>query len=418
MNYDEVLARVPSKLAQTVTIQGPGTTDAGKLLFGCGTARAVGEQAALLGAGKVLVITDKTIVALGLHREILSALKARGIEISVYDDVPPEPHMDTMRFVEARLRQEPVEVVIGLGGGSAMDVAKLAACLARTKDSARQLMQDSALITGRIPSLLIPTTAGTGSEVSPYVVVSDEGKKKFISSPYLYASVALVDPLLTLTMPPKVTATTGLDALSHGVEGVCGMTNPYTLGLAAQCVELAFRYLPIATQDGDNIEARYHMSFASVLGMLTYAQGGGLYAHSASYVITTEKGLPHGLGCGLALPYTLAYNKPAIPDILSRFGCAINRSGFGQVGDATQTIEAFLRLVKAVQMPTTLQEIGYAAPDIDGFARKMLAEYPRPKNPVELDGEAAKALVAAMHQGVLPLKSVPASGAYQLVCNP
>ena len=401
MNYNEVLIGVPTHLKQSTIIQGPGTTGSGKLVLGCGTVKQIGEHAALLGIRKILIITDKTIVSLGLMDEIAHSLRINGIEIRIFDNVPPEPQMETMLSAEEMYRKEPVDAVIGLGGGSCMDVAKLVACLAAADHSADQLMRDSSLITGRIPCILIPTTSGTGSEVSPYVVAVGEGKKLFIASPYLYPILAFVDPLLTITMPPEITAATGLDALSHGVEGVCGIANPYTIGLATQCVEAVFKYLPVAVDQGDNVAARYQMSFASVLGMLTYTQGGGLYSHSASYVITTEKGLTHGLGCGLTLPYTLAYNKSAIEDILERFGSAINRSGFCSVADTTETIEAFLALALKVRIPTTLREIGYAQQDIEGFAQKMVRDYHRPRNPIELSEESAKALIAAMYEGTL-----------------
>ncbi|HWR22716.1 MAG TPA: iron-containing alcohol dehydrogenase [Feifaniaceae bacterium] len=400
-NIRQALEALPEALRQEITIQFPGTKPNGRLLFGFGAAQKAGKTAQALGGTTALIVTDKTIVSLGMHQTVMESLAASGIGAFVYSDVAPEPHMDNLRDVERLVKEKGIDIVIGLGGGSSMDVGKLAGVVAKSEHDADALMRDGGLITGSLPTILMPTTSGTGSEVSPYIVASDNGKKLYIASPHLYADAALVDPLLTATMPPRVTAATGLDALTHGVEGVCGQTNPFTLAMAAQCVELVFTYLPLAIENGDNLAARYYMSFASVMGMLAYTQGGGLYAHSVSYILTTEKGAPHGLGCALALPYTLAYNKKQIAPVLDALAPAINRSGRFHTENAEQTIACFSELVKLSGLPVTLRELGYTPDDAAGFAQKLMEEYFRPKNPRRMDKAGALALTNNMINGIL-----------------
>ncbi|NLF27625.1 MAG: iron-containing alcohol dehydrogenase [Clostridiales bacterium] len=401
MSIETLLTRVPEALRATTAIRFPGTGPHGKLLFGCGASRSVGEEARSLGARSALLVADPTIVALGMHRVVLDALNAAGIACTVFSDVAPEPDLPCLAAMEAVVRAGRFDLVVGFGGGSAMDVAKLAACLAVGEYTAEEIMRDGRLVTDRLPTILMPTTAGTGSEVSPYIVVSADDRKLFIGTPYLYATIALVDPLLTATMPARVTAATGLDALSHGAEGACGCPNPYTLATMEKCAELAFRYLPRAVADGDDLEARYYMSFAAVMGMLAYTQGGGLYAHSAAYVLTTEKHLPHGAGCGLALPYTLQYNFEHIGEVLDAIRSAVNRSDTFHADDRQEAIGCVLQLVREAGMPATLAEVGYAKEDLEGFAQALVGKYYRAKNPRPMSLEEARLLAEDMLEGRL-----------------
>ena len=401
MDTETLLKGVPENLKVVADIRFPGTDPNGKLLFGFGTSERVGEEARTLGARSVLIVSDPAIVALGLQRAVVSALSASDIACEVFSDITPEPNLECLIAMEKVVRAGRFDAVIGFGGGSSMDVAKLAACVSASEHTAEEIMRDGRLVTTKLPTILMPTTSGTGSEVSPYIVASAGDRKLFIGTPYLYATIALVDPLLTATMPARVTASTGLDALSHGVEGVCACLNPYTLAMAEKCVELIFRFLPRAVLDGKDLEARYHMSYAAVLGMLAYTQGGGLYAHSASYELTTQKSLAHGAGCGLSLPYTLAYNFEYIGGILDAFQTDINRSGVFRSENRRETVECFSRLVREVGMPATLAEVGYAREDVEDFARALVEKYHRARNPRSMSFEEARALAVNMLQGRL-----------------
>ncbi len=383
-------------LLKEICIRFPGCKPEGCLRLGLGLSQKVGEIMSGIAKGKILLITDKTIVSLGLHNTVVASLEEAGFQYDIFDNVLPEPHIETMLQIEEMLYGNAYAAVIGLGGGSALDVAKLAAVMAYMKRSAKQIFDSPGEINGSLPTVLMPTTSGTGSEVSPYSVMADGNKKRFIGSEYLYATVALVDPLLTATMPPRVTAATGLDALTHGVEGAIGKDNPYTRAMMLQCVKLVFKYLPRAVEKGDDIEARYYMSLASVMGMLAYTQGGGLYAHSMSYILTTDLGTPHGLGCGLSLPYTLRLNQPQISDLLGDMGTVISESG--RIVEENEVVTAFLELVRRVGIPTNLSALGIKKEALDEMAHRLVEEYFRALNPVKLEVNDALVLMQAMFE--------------------
>ena len=401
MNYTELLAQVPEHLKQPAVIQFPGTLPDGKLLFGCGTLLEIGKEARKLDASKAFICTGPTVAGLGYGEMVAEILSNEGILPVIFDQIPPEPHLEAMKEAAARVREEKADLVIGLGGGSPMDTAKLAALAGANVESVEELIQNQGAINASLPSILVPTTSGTGSEVSPYIVFSNDGKKGFVTSAYTYPTIALVDPLVTSTMPPAVTAATGLDALTHGVEGATGKPNPYTYAMASRCAELVFRYLPRAVRDGNDIEARYHMAFASVLGMLAYTQGGGLYAHSVSYILTLGKGCAHGLGCGLALPYTLKYNQSLIAPLLQELRDSINRSDAYHAESDAETIAQFKKLVSDTGLPADLRAAGFTEDELPAFADTLVTNYYRANNPRSMSPEEALDFARAMYKGEL-----------------
>jgi len=384
---------------QELCIHFPGCKPNGCLHFGMGIASTVGKELSEITKKKILIITDSTIINLNLHSSIVQSLKEHSLKYDIFHNVQSEPHIETMEQLEKFLFTDNYGAIIGLGGGSVLDVAKVAAVMAYMKCSAVEIFANQDIICGSLTTILIPTTSGTGSEVSPYSVMAIGNKKRFISSTHLYADIALVDPELTFSMPQKVTATTGLDALTHGVEGGIGKDNPYTRAMMLQCVKLTFKYLPRAFKDGSDREARYYMSLASVLGMLAYTQGGGLYAHSISYILTTNYKCPHGLGCGLALPYILQMNKPYITDLLHDISKVISPDN--KVFTEEQVIEQFMELVNTVGVPTGLADIGINENELDGFAEVLVNQYYRALNPVKLTVDSAKTLMYAMYKKTL-----------------
>lgn len=382
-----------SILKEIIQMQFVGTQAKGKMIFGYGAAAQVGEFAQTIATGTALIIADPIVEKLGSLKPICDSLTKNGYSFRLYSDVKPEPHLKDLGELVALSRSGNFGLVIGVGGGSALDMAKLAALTAICDTPVEEFFHDSSKVGKTLPKILIPTTSGTGSEVSPYIVMADEkGKKLFIGTGDLYATIALVDPQMTVTMPPRVTASTGLDALTHGIEGMTGATNPYTLAVGSKCAELVFKYLPRAVKDGNDLEARYYMAFASVLGMMAYTSGGGLYAHSMSYILTAGKNLPHGAGCGLALPYTMAFNgetAKAVDDSLKK------------VLNVTDVPEAVLNLVREVGMYSTLSELGYIEKDVPELAEKLVKEYYRVKNPRPCSVSEAEQLMMNMLLGKL-----------------
>ena len=411
MNYERMKGWVPERLQGIAVLRGPGTVPTGKLAIGFGVAESVGEEARGLGARKALLVTDRVLSEIGVTALLERRLKAEGLSVTTFDGVTPEPKLSGCRKVQELVRSGGYDLVVGCGGGSVMDTAKVAAITATNPADIEEYLTGASFEKEGLPLLLLPTTSGTGSEVSPFIVFSSEERKLFQGSPYLVSTIALVDPLLTISMPPSVTAATGLDALSHAVEGAQSSRNPYTEALAARCVELVFGYLVPAFQDGENLEARYHLSFASVMGMTAYTQGGGLYAHSLSYLLTTHYSWPHGVGCGVSLPYTLEYNANVIGPLLDRFAGAIRAGKAGESrreleigggGDTVRvTIQALFRLLKALNVPTDLSGLAIGGDLVDTFSEELVSTYKRPKNPRELDREGAKRLMESLRTGSL-----------------
>lgn len=368
------------------------------MLLGLGVAKRVGEIAKKLADGPVLLMTDPVIERLGTTAKIASYLEQAGYECDIYSDIEPEPHVSTMLRAAEKVKSRDYGLIVAIGGGSTLDTAKLTALFATSPHDPMTLMKNESLCVPGIPTILLPTTSGTGSEVSPFVVISDEGNKFFVDHPCVYATVALVDPELTATMPAFVTACTGLDALSHGVEGVCGigMDNPYSMALSTKCVELIFRYLKRAVDNGNDMEARYYVSFAAVLGMMAYIQGGGLYAHSMSYVLTKHYARPHGFGCGITMPYTLEYNLEKIRPILEQYGFAI----FGRKAEAEEVVKAFFKLTRSVGIPDTLKASGVPEADLPELAKELVVDNYRRLNPRDMSLEEAGEFVRTMFAGV------------------
>ena len=398
--YDDLLEKTPEGLRVPATLRFPGACEASRgTVIACGCATQASGYAKSLGASRLAIIADKILLQLDMLSPLTKALDEQQIAYCIFSDIAPEPHTADLDAAGRAARDFGADAVLGIGGGSSLDTAKVTACMLTENASAADIMTGKVAFHRHVPLILLPTTSGTGSEVSPYAVASHNGKKLFISSPEAIADIALVDPLMTATMPPKVTAFTGLDALTHAVEGACGCANPFAKALAVQAVELAFEALPAAVKDGTDLYARTKRAYASVLGMMAYTLGGGLYAHSASYILTLSKNTPHGLGCGLALPHTLAMNMDSIKALLEGFIPAITRSGIATPRTASEVPAAFLALVKAVGAPATLAELGYNEADIPAFAHTLYADYYRAKNPRQVEEGDLITLVEMMYNG-------------------
>ena len=362
-----------------------GCKPQGKLVIAPGAVREAAHAAESIGAFRVLIVSDHFMKSNGAAEEVLQALKRQHIEGVLFHGVSGEPTNSTVR--EAIAVGQGSDAVLGLGGGSAMDTAKLAAVCLAEGIMPENVFSLNVEALHALPLILLPTTAGTGSEVSPFAVWTAHGRKMFLTSSALYPTIALVDPCLALTLPPEVTAYTALDALTHGIEGCCGKTNLMTMTFASACARYVFHALPIAMADGNCLAARYELSCAAVMGMMAYTQGGGLYAHSISYLLPM---LPHGKGCALALPATLEMNRPAIGSVLSMLDQAIGC-------EPGALICRLRRMIRDCGLPLSLREAGIQVEALDSLAEALLKRYPRENNPIPLTPDLARKLVAAVY---------------------
>lgn len=368
-----------------------------QVLVGDGAAARIGE---VLGnwqvdGGSVLIVADKEVVRLGLIEKVREPL-ATAYDVVCFDEIVGEPTLATAEDLADVARQKPYSAVLGVGGGSALDMSKLAAALAVNTGVVTDYLGITRFEKTPLPLIAVPTTAGTGAEATAVSMLFVEGKKAIVLSPQLVPLAAVLDPLLTATLPPKMTAATGLDALSHGLEAFMSVNaNPYTDTQAIATITLVARWLKAAFDDGGNLPARRAMIYAAYTGGLSL-NAGVVLGHSVAYTISNRAHIPHGVACAMALPYTIAFNLPAVSERLClAAGHVLGRS------DATgEDLALWVRdLVSALGMPRSLEEIGVQAADLAAMARECLNKYPRPTNPTPITAERLQVFYKTMHNG-------------------
>jgi alcohol dehydrogenase class IV len=393
---------VPAHLKREFVFQTAGILPPNAVIFGFNTVKKVGEQAAKLGGKQAILVTDAIMVQLGYADLVKASLEKEGLKVEVFGKVDAEPHMETADALYEMVRKTKFDLVIGLGGGSSMDMAKLTSVVATNPQSPLELMTKKVVNNPTLKKILIPTTSGTGSEVSMFFVVSSGKDKYFMGSPYAYPEIAIIDPGLTLSMPPKVTASTGIDALSHAVDSVMNkLANPWYDSLAFGGIELVAKYLRRATFNGQDLEARYYMSMGATTSMISMTGTGGLYSHSISYVLAMFQPTAHGIGCGVSLPYTMAYNLPLLEDKLALIARAMGEriDSLSPRRAAQRAVEMVYDLTAEVKMPVSLKEMGFQHEDIYKMAEICISKYPRVNNPRPMSKEDCLALFEAMWEG-------------------
>jgi len=393
---------IPPHLKRDFIFRTAGILPPNGILFGFNTVEKVGEEAVKLGGKRAILVTDQMMVRLGYAELVEGALKKEGLKVKLFDEVEPEPHLETADALYEMIGQTKFDLVVGLGGGSSMDMAKLVSIVATNEQTPTELMIKKQVNKPALKKILIPTTSGTGSEVSMFFVASAGKDKYFVGSPYAYPEVAIIDPGLTVSMPPKITASTGVDALSHAVDSLMNrLANPFYDCLGLGGIELIAKYVRRATFNGQDLEARYYMSMAATMSMISMTGTGGLYSHSISFVLAMFQPVPHGIGCGVGLPYTMAYNLPVIEDKLARIAKAMGEptESLPRQKAARRGVEMVYDLIADVKMPLSLKEMGFQHEDIYKMADICITKYPRPNNPRDMSSETCLSLFEAMWKG-------------------
>jgi alcohol dehydrogenase class IV len=393
---------VPAHLKREFIFQTAGILPPNAIIFGFNAVKKVGEQAVKLGGKQAILVTDAIMVQLGYADLVKGSLEKEGLKVEVFGKVDPEPHLETADALYEMVRKTKFDIVIGLGGGSSMDMAKLTSIVATNPQPPLELMTKKVVNNPTLKKILIPTTSGTGSEVSMFFVASSGKDKYFMGSPYAYPEIAIIDPGLTVSMPPKVTASTGIDALSHAIDSVMNkLANPWYDSLAFGGIELIAKYLRRATFNGQDLEARYYMSMGATTSMISMTGTGGLYSHSISYVLAMFQPTAHGIGCGVSLPYTMAYNLPVLEDKLALIARAMGEriDSLSPRQAARRAVEMVYDLTAEVKMPVSLKEMGFQHEDVYKMAEICISKYPRPNNPRPMSKEDCLALFEAMWEG-------------------
>ena len=362
-------------------------------LLGAGSSKDLCSAIAQAGVKKALIVTDAVLVQLGIVAEITRALDECGVASCIYDGVEPDPTSDHVAAGLAVLRRERCDAIVALGGGSPMDAAKIISAAATNDKPLRKLEGLLKVRRQPVPLYAIPTTAGTGSEVTIAAVVSDPvtHAKKFFVDPKLLPLMTALDPLLMLGLPPAVTAATGMDALTHAIESYLSKTsNQQTERWASAAIRLIFTNLPKAYADGTNVEARRAMSLASYYAGLAFTRTSVGYVHAIAHQLGAHYRTPHGLANATVLPHVLEYSMDAAASRRADMARMIGLGGTGELALARAFLDAVRDLAAKVGIPPTLDTL--RRHDIPEIARAALAEaqmnYPVPRYMETADCEA------------------------------
>jgi alcohol dehydrogenase class IV len=359
-----------------------------RILFGAGSAEKTGTEAQLLKAKKALIITDPGVIQAGLLEGIEKSLQSVGIPFAIFDGVEPDPRIEVVGKSVEKARKEGIDLIIGFGGGSSLDIAKVTSIMVANPGKIDSFFGIDLVPNPGVPVILIPTTAGTGSEVTPIAILSDtkEKLKKGIVSPTLFPEVALVDPKLTVGLPPSVTAFTGMDALTHAIEA-CYSVNATGLSdlLAIRAMELISKNLRMAYAYGENLSARSNMMEGSLLAGIAFANAGVGAVHAFAYPLGGEFHLAHGLTNTLMLPYVMRYNILGCAYKFAQMAKAFgeNIEGLSELDAAEAAVKFVERLSDDLRVPRRLRDVGIPEKAIPGLAEaamkvtRLLANNPR-----------------------------------------
>jgi len=375
----------------------------GRIVAGSGSALQLADECRQLGVRQPLLVTDPGLVAIGLVQPVAAALEEAGVTPVLFDQVKEDPPEATVLAAAELGRLRAVDGVIAVGGGSSMDVAKVAAVLLGGEQPLSALYGVGNVTGSRLPLVLVPTTAGTGSEVTPVAVVTTgETTKAGISSPVLLPDVAVLDAGLTLGLPPATTAMTGIDAMVHAIEAYTSRhrKNPLSDNLARQALDLLARNLRTAVRDGHNGAAREQMLLGACLAGQAFANAPVAAVHALAYPLGGHYHFPHGLTNSLVLPAVLEFNLPAAAGLYAELaGLVVGEPVAGsEEAQARALIGALRQLIDDVALPATLQRAGVPGSDLEMLAEDaMLQQRLLVNNPRDVAYEDALGIYRAAY---------------------
>jgi len=301
---------------------------AGEIVTGVGAVAAVGERAAAFGGAAMLVTGRTAMRKSGATDKVAALLEKAGVEAVLFEQVEHDPDVTTIDAGRALCNQRRCDAVIGLGGGSAMDAAKAIAGLARESAPAAEFQQGRSVTVACLPLIAVPTTSGTGAEVTKNAVITDRARrvKQSIRADTMMPDVAIVDPELTLSCPPGVTAASGMDALVQAIEAFTSIhATPITDALAFDAACRLMRWLPVAWRDGTNLEGREQCACGSVMAGIAFANSRLGVVHGIAHPLGVRYGLEHGVVCGLLMPHAMRLNRGHVGDKYDRLSHAAAR---------------------------------------------------------------------------------------------
>jgi len=359
-----------------------------KICFGVGSLDAIGDEANKLAAKHALIVTDPGVYKAGLIEPIKERLSRAKLSIDVFSEAEPEPTFSRLNTAAEQFSKESYDLLVGVGGGSSIDTAKgLSIILAHGGRGQDYAGIDKVPGPG-VPVFALPTTAGTGSEVTPIAIFGDPeaGRKMGIVSPFLLSRLALVDPTLTYECPPMVSAASGIDALVHAIECfTSNKANSFSDALALKAMRLIVANLRTVVDNGSNKEARNHMSEGALLAGIAFANAGVAAVHALAYPLGSRFHVPHGVANGLLLPHVmecnLSANLPKYAVVAQMFG--VKTQELSSQEAAERGVEKIKSLVADIGIPIHLRDLGVPREALEEMAistmdvTRLLANNPK-----------------------------------------
>ncbi|EGT5618983.1 L-threonine dehydrogenase [Clostridium perfringens] len=346
-------------------------------LMGADCLKEAGEQVAELGFKKALIVTDKVLGQIGIVKKVTDVLDNKDIEYAIYDETKPNPTVKNVNDGLALLKEKECDFVISLGGGSAHDCAKGIALLATNGGEIKDYEGVDKSKKPQLPMVGINTTAGTGSEMTLFAIITDEERhiKMALVDKHLTPIIAVNDPMLMLAMPKSLTAATGMDALTHAIEAyVSTSATPITDACAEKAIELISNYLVNAVENGEDVEARDMMAYAEYLAGMAFNNASLGYVHAMAHQLGGFYNLPHGVCNAILLPHVQEYNKATSASRLAKIAKIMggNIEGLSDEQGADLCIDMIKSLSQTVGIPEGLGVLGVKESDFETLATNAL----------------------------------------------
>ena len=365
-----------------------------KVFFGKGELGKVGNLTRELGSKALLVTGKKSMKKLGVTDKVIKLLRESSLDVTLFDEVSPNP-TDKITEEGAEVAQrEKSDVIIGLGGGSSLDVAKGISIVATHRGKLWDYIGEDKVKEEIIPIIAIPTTAGTGSETTPYSVFTKKEilKKDALVSFYTFPKISIVDPVLMKSMPPELTADTGFDALAHAVEAYLSpLANSLSDALSFEAVRLIWGSLVKAVKNGNDIEVRGKMALASSIAGMAIAQAAVVAGHAFGMSIGGVLDTSHGRTVGILLPHIMTHNLPEIPHKIAQLTGALNLSTAGDsIKDAQKVIKSIKEMMEEIDFPTRLGALGVNEQNLPKILEDSITQPDIENNPRKFDRKSAQ----------------------------
>jgi len=373
-----------------------------RIVFGLNSTDNIADEVKAVNGRKILLVTDPLIAKTDAFAKIEGKLESAAINFLLYDKVEPEPPLALAEEVAELARRMKIYTVLAVGGGSTMDTGKVAALSLTNPGRVESYIGMNLVKSRSAPLICAPTTSGSGSEVTQFAVLKIGDKKRSIISRNIVPEGVILDPTLTLSMPPKLTANSGVDALSHAVEAVLSMdASPLTDALAFQAINLIARNIRTAYREGSNIEARSAMHLAATVSGIAFTNARLVVGHSISQTFAPIYNIPHGQSCAMTLPYAMEFYLSTTPERLALVAIAMDESTVGLEAEeaAKKAVRTVRKLVEDLNIPLSLKEVGVPEEKLSMLAELCIKDWPRPNSPRPLTKEAVLEVFERMWRG-------------------